>query len=230
MSIYQENAYAHSIGWSIWHFEWVTKYRYKVFMDSNLQILCGIAFDECNRRYNLRIEDYDIQPDHVHLLVYLKPTMSPSRAVGLIKGYSSRLLFALEADRLRKHYWSTKNRSLWGDGKFMASVGHITLEKAKAYIENQEAHHAKTNQLNQRRNPRPLGWGASNVCLLPSNNISILSITAQPQQKHLKLLSKSVLVKKSAKNFLSWNKTQKPPCSQRRHPRRILINNDSHVQ
>ena len=161
MSIYQENAYAHSIGWSIWHFEWVTKYRYKVFMDSDLQILCGIAFEECNRRYNLRIEDYDIQPDHVHLLVYLKPTMSPSKAVGLIKGYSSRLLFALEADRLRKHYWSTKNRSLWGDGKFMASVGHITLEKAKAYIENQEAHHAKTNQFHQRRNPRPLGWGAS---------------------------------------------------------------------
>ncbi|HZX44751.1 MAG TPA: winged helix-turn-helix domain-containing protein, partial [Candidatus Nanoarchaeia archaeon] len=33
----------------------------------------------------------------------------------------------------------------WGDGKFMASVGHITLEKAKEYLEKQETHHANNS-------------------------------------------------------------------------------------
>ena len=33
-----------------------------------------------------------------------------------------------------------KKKHLWSPGKFMGSVGHITLEKAKQYL---EAHHAK---------------------------------------------------------------------------------------
>ncbi len=144
MTLYQDNAYKHGVGWSIWHFEWITKYRYKVFADRELQKLCGIAFDEAAKRYGLSIEDYEIQPDHVHLLVHLRPSMSPSKAVGLIKGYSSRFMFLAAEQKLNRCYWkSHKHRSLWGAGKFIASVGHITLGKAKEYIERQEAHHAK---------------------------------------------------------------------------------------
>ncbi len=144
MTLYQDNAYKHGIGWSIWHFEWITKYRYRVFADKELQKLCGIAFEEAAKRYRFRLEDYEIQDEHAHLLVHLRPSMSPSQAVGLIKGYSSRLLFLAADKKLGGYYWrSHKHRSLWGDGKFMASVGHITLEKAKEYLEQQEAHHAK---------------------------------------------------------------------------------------
>lgn len=144
MTLYRDNAYKHGIGWSIWHFEWVTKYRYKVFEDEKLQKLCGIAFEEAARRYRLGLEDYEIQPDHVHLLAHLRPSVSPSRAVGLIKGYSSRLLFLTAEKKLRNYYWrNPTKRSLWGAGKFIASVGHITLEKAKEYMDQQEAHHAK---------------------------------------------------------------------------------------
>src|SRR3989338_4682833 len=152
MTLYQDNAYKHGIGWSIWHFEWVTKYRYRVFKDAELQKLCGIAFEEAARRYRFSLEDYEIQPDHVHILAHLRPSMSPSRAVGLIKGYSSRLLFLAAKEKLAGYYKWNAEKSLWGDGKFMASVGHITLEKAKEYMEKQEAHHAN----NPIGNPRPL--------------------------------------------------------------------------
>lgn len=145
MTNYRDNAYKHGIGWSIWHLEWVTKYRYKVFEDEELQKLCGIAFEEAARRYDLRIEEYEIQPDHVHLIVHLRPSMGPSKAVGLIKGYTSRLLFSIAPKKLSRYYWKQSGkRSLWADGKFFASVGHITLEKAKEYVERQKAHHAKT--------------------------------------------------------------------------------------
>ena len=67
-----------------------------------------------------------------------------SRAVNLMKGYTSRLLFMLEEKKIGNWYKSTgKERSLWGDGKFYGSVGHITLEKAKEYMKKQESHHAK---------------------------------------------------------------------------------------
>jgi putative transposase len=150
MTVYRDNAYKHGIGWSIWHLQWVTKYRRKVFSDPELKKLCCILFEEAAKRYRFRIEEYEVQEDHVHLLVHLRPSMSPAQVIGRIKGYSSNLLFKTSEEKLKKHYWKTKGRrSLWGDGKFFASVGHITLAKAKEYITNQEAHHAKKNILSE---------------------------------------------------------------------------------
>ena len=144
MISYQDNAYKHGIGWSIWHFEWVTKYRYKVFVDTELKKLCETLLEESARRYNFSIEEHEVQPDHVHVLAKLRPSLSPAKAVNLMKDYTSRLMFLAEPKKLHRFYYKPqRRRSLWGDGKFMASVGHITLEKAKEYMGKQEAHHAK---------------------------------------------------------------------------------------
>ena len=145
MSIYQDHAYKHGVGWSTWHFEWVTKYRYKVFSNAKLQKLCEIFLQEAARRYRFEIEEMEVATDHVHVIAKLRPSMSPAKAVQLMKGYSSRMLFMAEEERLNSFYWrSAKKRSLWGDGKFMGSVGHITLEKAKEYVKNHETHDAKS--------------------------------------------------------------------------------------
>lgn len=39
-----------------------------------------------------KIEELNIQIDHVHLLIQLKPTISVSKAVQLLKGGSSRVI------------------------------------------------------------------------------------------------------------------------------------------
>jgi REP element-mobilizing transposase RayT len=70
--------------------------------------------------------------------------MTPLHAVNMMKGYTAKCLFVL-IPQLRNYY---KKGDLWSPGKFVGSVGHITLDKAKQYI---EAHHTKT--LN--RNPCP---------------------------------------------------------------------------
>ena len=72
----------------------------------------------------------------MHVLASLPLTMTPVSAIHRLKGYTARCLF-LELPKLRKLY---KKGHLWSTGKFMGSVGHITLEKAKQYL---EAHHAK---------------------------------------------------------------------------------------
>ena len=144
MSIYQAHAYSHGIGWSTWHFQWVTKYRYRVFSDETLQKLCGVFLHEIAKRHRFVIDELEIAPDHVHVIAALRPSMSPAKAVQLMKGCTARMLFMTEEQRLKAFYWrSSGKRQLWGDGKFIASVGHITLEKAKDYVKNHENHDAK---------------------------------------------------------------------------------------
>ena len=156
---YSDHKYKHGIGWTICHMQWVTKYRYRVFSDLKLKNLLEILLLESSRRHDFSLLEVEIQPDHIHALVALRPSMSPSFALQAMKGYTSRMLFLIEGERLARWYFdSGKEHSLWGDGKFIGSVGHITLEKAKEYLEQQETHHAKNNLLN----PHPLGLGSIN--------------------------------------------------------------------
>ena len=172
MSIYQDHAYKHGVGWSTWHFQWVTKYRYKVFSNVQLQKLCEIFLLEAAKRHNFQIEEMEVAPDHVHVIVKLRPSIGPARALGLMKGYTSRMLFMSKEEQMKSFYWREKGkRQLWGDGKFIGSVGHITLEKAKEYVKNHETHHAK--DIAQRvGNPRPLGLGRRSISPLVNPNFS----------------------------------------------------------
>lgn len=159
MSIYQGHKYKHGVGWSIWHLQWVTKYRYKIFEDFGLQKLCVVFLHEAAKRYGFTIEELEVDTDHVHAVVSLRPSISPARATHLMKGYSSRLLFLAAEKKLLKFYWNDQRyHSVWGAGKFMASVGHITLEKAKEYV---RSHHAKVIA-SYTGIPTIYGWGASN--------------------------------------------------------------------
>ena len=137
MSIYQLNTHAHSIAWSTWHFEWCTKYRYKIFRQSYIKNLCLIAVHEAAKKNKIEIMEIEVDVDHVHIIASIPLTMSPSKALNLIKGFSAYLLFKL-VPNLRLRY---KKGHLWSKGKFAASVGHITLENAKKYLEE---HHAKS--------------------------------------------------------------------------------------
>ena len=141
MSIYDENRHKHSVGWNTWHFQWVTKYRYNVFKKERLKNICVVAVEEAARRAEIEIIDMEVDIDHVHVIANLPMTMGPTKAVQLLKGFSARVIFQL-VPNLRKQY---PRGHLWTPGKFAASVGHITLEKAKNYL---EAHHAKAYFLN----------------------------------------------------------------------------------
>ncbi|MBI5798625.1 MAG: IS200/IS605 family transposase [Candidatus Yonathbacteria bacterium] len=134
----------------MWHFEWCTKYRYKIFHSEEMRTLCKIAIAETAKRHAMEILDYEVDIDHVHVVVSLPLTMTPARAMNLLKGCSARIIFH-ESPHLRRFY---RKGHLWSPGKFMASVGYITLDKAKQYL---EAHHAKTSH--SKGNPIPLGMG-----------------------------------------------------------------------
>lgn len=88
------------------------------------------------KKYGFEIFDLEVDTIHVHVLASLPLTMSPIDAIGKLKGYTSKLLFC-SLPRLRIIY---SHGHLWSPGKFIGSLGHITLDKSKTYIEE---HHAK---------------------------------------------------------------------------------------
>ncbi len=74
-----------------------------------------------------------LAPDHVHMLVAAPPTIAVSRLVQYLKGRSSRKL-QMEYEELKRRYWG---QHLWARGYFCATVGTVTDELIKKYIEGQ---------------------------------------------------------------------------------------------
>ncbi len=79
-----------------------------------------------------------VSKDHVHILVSAPPNMAPSEIMRRIKGRTSSHLFE-EFSHLKKRYWG---RHFWARGYFCATVGQMTEEMIKSYLE----HHFEPNQ------------------------------------------------------------------------------------
>ena len=99
-----------------------------------------VLLHEAAKRHGFDVVDCEVDVDHVHALVFLPLTMTPCQAVHKLKGLTSKGLFIL-MPHLQRLY---PKGHLWSPGKFVGSVGHITMEKAKAYL---QAHHAKSFSL-----------------------------------------------------------------------------------
>jgi len=116
-----------------YHIIWVTKYRYKVLVGKIAERLRELIRQGCEAR-KITIITGSISKDHVHLLISCPPSMAPSKIVQYLKGRSSRLIQE-EFQELKKRYWG---QHLWGRGYFCATVGSVTEETIKNYIEKQE--------------------------------------------------------------------------------------------
>ena len=116
-----------------YHVIWVTKYRYKVLGGNMSKRLRELIRQGCEAR-NITIVSGNISKDHIHLLLSCPPSLAPSKIVQYLKGRSSRLLQE-EFPELKKRYWG---QHLWGRGYFCATVGSVTEETIRHYIENQE--------------------------------------------------------------------------------------------
>jgi putative transposase len=101
------------------------KYRRNVLtppIDERLKVI----LTEQIERWGQDLIEVEVLPDHVHLLVGIH------LLVKLLKGYSSRAL--------RAEFPALKRRlpSLWTNSYFVATVGGVTLETLKQYVENQK--------------------------------------------------------------------------------------------
>ena len=129
---------SHSVGISMWHFEWCTKYRFKMFGKEEYQNLILACIRRAASLHGIEVIELNVQPEHVHCVVAMPLTISPVQALQYLKGGSARLFFQFH-ERARLRY---PKGHLWSPGKFAASVGFIQVETAKNYVRNQDTHHA----------------------------------------------------------------------------------------
>lgn len=114
-----------------YHLVWCPKYRRPVLVGSVEDALKGFRSALCHRM-SVEINEVELMPDHVHLLLSIPPSVPLGAVVRRIKGASSRLL--------RQRFVSLRRMpSLWTNSTFVAIVGGASLAVVQQYVRNQKA-------------------------------------------------------------------------------------------
>jgi len=116
-----------------YHIVWTTKYRYKVLRDKVAERLRELLKQGCAAR-DITIIRGSVGREHVHMLISCPPTLAPCKIMQYLKGRSSKMLQD-EFPELQKKYWG---QHLWSTGYFCRTVGAVTDEMIKEYIEQQK--------------------------------------------------------------------------------------------
>ena len=113
-----------------------TKYRHE-WLNEGIFAYLKTKLLEIRKHYPLidfKIINYDTkQPDHIHLLISIPPSMSMGAVVRIIKSNTSTSL-KQKFPFLKQLYWETDG--IWSDGYFVSTVG-VNEQQIKQYIENQ---------------------------------------------------------------------------------------------
>ncbi len=114
-----------------YHLIWCPKYRRNVLVGKVEQRLKQLLKQKAKEN-DWVIETMEIMPDHVHLFVKANPVASPHWIVQQLKGYTSNIL--------RKEFPELKSKlpTLWTRSYYCESVGHISEDTIKKYIEDQK--------------------------------------------------------------------------------------------
>jgi putative transposase len=123
---------AHTVHRLRYHIVFIPKYRRQVLQGS-ISLRLKELFMDCFEANGWGLEELNIQPDHVHLLAQLPPSVSVSTCVKHLKGSSSYVI--------RSEFPALVSllcgKSFWGIGYFVESVGLLNEEMIIHYIRNQ---------------------------------------------------------------------------------------------
>lgn len=116
-----------------YHIVWSTKYRKAVLIKEVEKRLKEILQKTASEKEFL-IQTMEIMPDHLHLFITAHPKVAPSYIVKMCKGISGRLLLK-EFPNLREQLYKGH---LWNPSYYVETVGSISEEAVKKYIQNQK--------------------------------------------------------------------------------------------
>lgn len=117
-----------------YHIIWCPKFRYKVLFH-DVKIKLEEVLHKVADRYHYDILELEIMPDHVHIFVAAKPTVSPIDIVRTMKSISAVELFK-EFPKLKQFY--SRCGVLWSRGKFISTIGKVSEETIRRYIREQD--------------------------------------------------------------------------------------------
>lgn len=129
MELYSNN---HSVFALNYHLVLVVKYRRKVIDDPISERLKSI-FEAIAPGYNLHLDTWNHDQDHVHILFRGEPNSELSRFINAYKSASSRLI-KKEFPQIREKLWK---EFFWSRSFCLISTGGASIDVIRTYIESQ---------------------------------------------------------------------------------------------
>jgi len=132
------------------HSKWECKYHV-VFIPKcrrktlyvQLRRYLGEVFRKLAEQKESRIEEGHLMPDHVHMMISIRPKYAVSQVIGFIRGKSAIHLARVYGENRRNFV----GRSFSARGYFVSTVGRDE-EVIRNYIRNQEREDERLEQMN----------------------------------------------------------------------------------
>ena len=118
-----------------YHLILVCKYRKRLLSGNNISSdIQKLSIDIC-LRHDVMIRYMETDKDHIHYMIETEPTVRLSDLVRTLKSYTTFHIWKKYPNYLSKCFW--KEKTFWTDGYFICSVGNVSEETLRKYIENQ---------------------------------------------------------------------------------------------
>ena len=124
------------------HSKFLIKYHIILVCKYRKQLLVGAFEYDMKKimRHISEMSDFDIEvmetdKNHLHMMVRSEPKLSPLQIVRRLKQMSTSAVWKKYRDFLWHNFY--KEHTFWTDGYFVSSIGNVSQETIKKYIENQ---------------------------------------------------------------------------------------------
>lgn len=114
-----------------YHVIFCPKYRRKI-LDEGRDVRLKEIFKDTAAQHGFEIHEMEVMPDHVHLLVDCNPRYGIMQCVKDLKRESASIM--------TKEFPEIRHRlpCMWTRSAFISTVGSVSLETVKKYIEDQK--------------------------------------------------------------------------------------------
>lgn len=113
-----------------YHFVFCPRYRRKIFLNERLDIRFKELINKIAEENDFKIVALETDKDHCHLFLNALPSYSSSDIMAKIKGGTIKIL--------REEFKELNSMpNLWTRSYFVSTVGNVSSETVKQYVENQ---------------------------------------------------------------------------------------------
>lgn len=117
-----------------YHIIFCPKYHHAVLTDAIAVELKRIIAETC-AVYGWELQAIEVRPDHVHVLVQADPTTAPVQMAQTLKSISAVHIFHAFPKLKGRKFWGS---GLWSRGTYYATVGHISDDAIRRYIQSRK--------------------------------------------------------------------------------------------
>ena len=118
-----------------YHIILACKYRKKLLISKRISEDIKHFSQEICQKHKVIIRYMETDKDHIHYMIEAEPMLSVNKIVNLIKSYTTYYIWKKYPNYLQKKFW--REQTFWTDGYFACSVGNVSEEMLRKYIENQ---------------------------------------------------------------------------------------------